>query len=32
MSPRAIAWAVGLLVAFYAFLTALFAIGMGWHL
>lgn len=32
MSPRALRWAVGLVVAFWAFLTLLAAVGEGWHL
>jgi len=32
MSPRALRWAVGLLLAYVAFLSLLTAIGAGWHL
>ena len=32
MSPRALRWAIGALVAYVAFLTLLTAIGAGWHL
>lgn len=32
MSPRSKLVAVLLIVAYYAWLTALAAIGMGWHL
>ena len=32
MSPRARRWAIGLMLAYLAFLTLLTAVGAGWHL
>ena len=32
MSPRALRWAVGLVVSYWAFLSLLAAVGQGWHL
>jgi hypothetical protein len=32
MSPRALRWAIGLLLAYLLFLTLLTALGEGWHL
>lgn len=32
MSPRALRWAIGALLAYLAFLALVTAIGAGWHL